>query len=60
MISEALHITAPAKVNLFLSVGAVAPDGYHPVETVLHALELADTVTIPSRRSSMRLSSPTR
>lgn len=46
MISEALHITAPAKVNLFLSVGAVAPDGYHPVETVLHALELADTVTV--------------
>lgn len=51
MTSEALHITAPAKVNLFLSVGTVAPDGYHPVETVLHALELADTVTVtPSSR----------
>lgn len=51
MTSEALHITAPAKVNLFLSVGAVAPDGYHPVETVLHALELADTVTLaPANR----------
>jgi 4-diphosphocytidyl-2-C-methyl-D-erythritol kinase len=37
---------APAKVNLLLGVGAVRPDGYHDVETVLAALDLADEVTL--------------
>jgi len=41
-----LRIFAPAKVNLHLAVGAPGPDGYHPVETVLQALALGDTVTI--------------
>jgi 4-diphosphocytidyl-2-C-methyl-D-erythritol kinase len=39
-----LQVIAPAKVNLFLGVGRVRPDGYHEVRTVLHALALADTV----------------
>jgi len=33
-------------VNLFLGVGAVRVDGYHDVTTVLHAIELADTLRI--------------
>ncbi len=41
-----LRVIAPAKVNLFLGVGASRPDGYHDVTTVLHALELHDVLTI--------------
>ena len=43
---QSLTITAPAKINLFLGVGSIRPDGYHSVQTVLHTLELADTVTL--------------
>lgn len=38
--------TAPAKVNLCLAVGDRRSDGYHSVDTVLHCLTLADTVTV--------------
>lgn len=41
-----LRVLAPAKVNLHLAVGAVGPDGYHPVETVLQALALHDEIEI--------------
>jgi 4-diphosphocytidyl-2-C-methyl-D-erythritol kinase len=41
-----LVVTAPAKVNLFLGVGPLRPDGYHSVMTVMHTVELADTVTL--------------
>lgn len=43
---QRIVVTAPAKVNLFLGVGAVRPDGFHDVTTVLHTIELADTVTL--------------
>ena len=43
-----LAVTAPAKLNLFLGVGALRPDGYHEVTTVMHALDLADTVHVRS------------
>lgn len=46
-----LSIFAPAKVNLHLAVGPVAPDGYHPVETVLQALALGDRITITEAES---------
>lgn len=39
-------VTAPAKVNLALSVGPLRPDGYHDIATVFHALSLHDTVTV--------------
>jgi 4-diphosphocytidyl-2-C-methyl-D-erythritol kinase len=39
-------VTAPAKVNLYLAVGARRPDGYHDIETVMQALELHDTLRI--------------
>jgi len=41
-----LHVSAPAKVNLHLAVGAVGPDGYHTLTGVFHALELADSIVI--------------
>lgn len=37
-----IRITAPAKINLYLAVGATRPDGYHDVTTVLQALEFGD------------------
>lgn len=41
-----LVATAPAKVNLFLGVGPQRQDGYHAVTTVMHTLDLADTLTV--------------
>ena len=43
---QSLTVTAPAKVNLFLGVGPARLDGYHSVQTVLHSLDLADTVRL--------------
>jgi len=37
-----LVLRAPAKVNLFLEVIGRRPDGYHEIETVMHAVDLAD------------------
>lgn len=39
-------VSAPAKLNLYLAVGATRPDAYHSVTTVLVALDLADRVTV--------------
>ncbi|MGO1803944.1 MAG: hypothetical protein ACTH0P_02700, partial [Candidatus Corynebacterium faecigallinarum] len=42
----AVSATAQSKVNLHLSVGDVRDDGYHELETVFHALDLTETVTV--------------
>lgn len=39
-------LSAPAKLNLYLAVGAPLPGGLHSVTTVLVALDLADRVTV--------------
>ncbi len=39
-------IIAPAKVNLYLAIGDLQKDGYHRVTTVLHALNIHDTLYI--------------
>ncbi|MCI8468013.1 MAG: hypothetical protein HFJ75_00650 [Eggerthellaceae bacterium] len=44
-----LRAIAPAKVNLFLAVGDVLPDGRHAVTTVMHALALHDTLHVQVR-----------
>jgi 4-diphosphocytidyl-2-C-methyl-D-erythritol kinase len=41
-----MTLSAPAKLNLYLAVGALRADGYHDVTTVLVALDLGDDVTI--------------
>lgn len=41
-----LRVTAPAKLNLHLSIGSRRADGYHDLEGVFHALELADEISI--------------
>lgn len=44
---DSVTLTAPAKLNLRLLVGPVQPDGYHPIRSLLVALDgLADTVTV--------------
>jgi len=41
-----LTITAPAKVNLFLGIGEVRPDGHHDLHSIFQTLELHDTLTL--------------
>ena len=48
--ASSVRVEAPGKVNLFLSVGAPGPDGYHPLTTVFQAVRLIETVT--ARRQS--------
>ncbi|HEX2503902.1 MAG TPA: 4-(cytidine 5'-diphospho)-2-C-methyl-D-erythritol kinase [Miltoncostaeaceae bacterium] len=51
-----MTLAAPAKLNLRLLVGPRAADGYHPLRTILVALDgLADTVTVaPSASRRVR------
>lgn len=53
-----LRIIAPAKVNLFLGVGRLRADGYHDVDTVLHAIDLCDEITIEESRTLAVTCSP--
>lgn len=41
-----LHLNAYAKINLTLDVLGDRPDGYHDVETILHTVELHDSITL--------------
>lgn len=42
--SGTVKLIAPAKVNLFLSIGDIRPDGYHDALSILHALNLHDVL----------------
>ena len=42
----AVTVTVPAKINLHLGVGAPRDDGFHPLMTVFHAVDLHDEVTV--------------
>ncbi|HVE26071.1 MAG TPA: 4-(cytidine 5'-diphospho)-2-C-methyl-D-erythritol kinase, partial [Sporichthya sp.] len=41
---QSVTVRAPAKVNLQLSVGPAAADGFHELATVFHAVSLFDDV----------------
>jgi len=41
-----IRLEAPAKLNLFLEVLGKRSDGYHELATVMHAVDLTDTVTV--------------
>jgi 4-diphosphocytidyl-2-C-methyl-D-erythritol kinase len=41
-----VSVRVPAKINLDLAVGPVAPNGYHPVHTVFHAVSLYDDLSV--------------
>ena len=54
-----VRVRAPAKINLYLSVGDLRPDGYHDLVTVFHAVDLADELTVESAaRQSVRTTPP--
>jgi 4-diphosphocytidyl-2-C-methyl-D-erythritol kinase len=40
-----LRLAAPAKINLILEIQGRRSDGYHELKTVMHALDLADTLS---------------
>jgi len=57
--ADGISRAAPAKINLGLHVLRKRPDGYHAVETVLHRIEWADTVTVAKAETlSMTCSDP--
>jgi 4-diphosphocytidyl-2-C-methyl-D-erythritol kinase len=39
-----VHVRAPGKINVFLAVGSVLPDGYHEVATAYQAVSLYEEV----------------
>jgi 4-diphosphocytidyl-2-C-methyl-D-erythritol kinase len=43
-----VRVKVPAKINLYLGVGPLRPDGYHELHTVYHAIALHDEVTARS------------
>ncbi len=56
-MTNEVRVSAPAKINLHLGVGAVRPDGYHPLVTVFQAVGLYDELTLrPARSSSLTVS----
>ncbi len=55
--SDPLILSAPAKVNLFLDVGRLRPDGYHDIVSILQTVDLQDRLTIrPSSTGGFSLS----
>lgn len=44
-----------AKINLTLHNVGVRPDGYHEIRSVMHTVDLCDTVTLTVRESGIRL-----
>lgn len=45
-ISTEVTVRVPGKVNLYVRVGALRPDGYHDLTTVFHAVSLFDEVSL--------------
>ncbi len=55
----ALSRLAPAKVNLFLHVGPVAADGYHPLSSLVAFADVGDRVMVePAERLSLAVTGP--
>ncbi len=43
---ESLSVLAPAKINLYLNVGARRADGYHDIESVMQTVTLFDRIKV--------------
>lgn len=51
--------TAPAKINLFLHVGAADADGYHPLASLVAFADIGDRVSVqPAERLSLEVEGP--
>lgn len=55
---QRVRVVAPAKINLYLGVGAQRADGFHDVETVLQTFALHDILTITEVKSTSILAEP--
>lgn len=54
-----VRILAPAKVNLFLHVGPVGADGYHPLSSLVAFADIGDSVTVETAgRPSLTVTGP--
>jgi 4-diphosphocytidyl-2-C-methyl-D-erythritol kinase len=54
-----LSALAPAKINLFLHVGPVDADGYHPLSSLIAFADVGDRVTVePADRLSLTVTGP--
>lgn len=54
-----LTTLAPAKINLFLHVGPVAGDGYHPLASLVAFADVGDAVAVePADRLSLDVTGP--
>ena len=50
---------APAKVNLFLHVGPLADDGYHPLASLMSFADVGDTLTLePADVTGLQITGP--
>jgi 4-diphosphocytidyl-2-C-methyl-D-erythritol kinase len=54
-VSSAARLSAPAKINLRLNVLGKRPDGYHDIDTLFQAIDLADEVTVRLDGEGVRL-----
>lgn len=52
-------VNAPAKINLVLEIVRRRPDGYHDIRTVMHTLELSDTLLFTPRQEGVLVSCDT-
>lgn len=43
---DSVTVRVPAKINLYLAVGPLRPDGFHDLTTVFHAVGLYDEITV--------------
>ena len=46
MTEQRIILNAPAKINLTLEVLKKRTDGYHDLRTVMHSIDVCDTVTV--------------
>ena len=54
-MKSSVTLRAFAKINLSLRIKDVRPDGYHEVQTIMQAIDLADRVKIAARRGPFQI-----
>jgi 4-diphosphocytidyl-2-C-methyl-D-erythritol kinase len=52
-MSKTVTVFSPAKVNLYLSIGARRADGYHDATSIMHALSLHDVLRMTVRPANV-------
>lgn len=54
-MTQTQTIFCPAKINLFLEVLDLRPDGYHNIDSIMHSVNLCDTVRVDIDHGSGRI-----